>query len=101
MKSKRLEEIDKLEKDLGCPLKVLKLIKETNQLDKEYHTKDIYFEHNGQLIIGSGLRLGFEENHFIFYVHTSLPDSEYDYETIVLPLNQYKKTWWLRKDKSE
>lgn len=99
---KRLEAIDKLEQELGCPLEVvLNLIKNSNQLDKSFHTQDIYFEYDGQLLDGSFLRLGFENGKYIFYVHTSLPDSEYDCETIELSVKDYKKTWWLKEDKSE
>ena len=100
-KLNKSEQYKALEKELGFDLKLLKLIRETNELDEHYHTRDIYFEYNGQLLEGSFLRLGFEYSKYIFYVHTSLPDSAYDSETIELPLNQYKKTWWLKEDRSE
>ncbi len=98
----KLGKLEDLEDELGCPLEiVLNLIKNSNKLDEHYHTQDIWFEYEGQVIYGSFLRLGFEDNKFVFYVEANLPNSIYDIETTILYVKDYKKTWWLKEDKSE
>ena len=96
----KLYTLENLEEELGIPLElVINLIKNSNKLDKESRTQDIYFDYKGQLIEASFLTLGFEYNEFVFYVHTSLPDSEYDFETMTLKVKDHGKTWFLNKNK--
>ena len=95
----KLGKLEDLEDELGCPLEiVLNLIKNTNKLDKESRTQDIYFDYKGQLVEASFLSLSFEHNQFVFLVQTSLPDSIYDYESMTLNVKDHQKTWWLKGD---
>ena len=96
----KLGKLEDLEDELGCSLEiVINLIKNSNKLDKEDRTQDIYFDYKGQLIEASFLTLGFEYNECVFYVQTSLPDSDYDFETMTLKVKNYGKTWFLNKNK--
>ena len=89
-------------KELGCPLDmILNLIKNSNTLDEHSHTQDIYFDYKGKLISGSFIKLEYN-NEFIINVETTeMFDSCYDIDSYDLKVKDYKKTWWLREDKSE
>ena len=91
-----------LEKQLGVSLDmILNLMKNSNTLDEHCHTQDIYFDYKGKLISGSFIKLEYN-NEFIINVETDeMFDSPYDTDDYDLKVKDYKKTWWLREDKSE
>ena len=96
------EKCHKLQEQLGCPLDmILNLMKNSNTLDEHCHTQDIYFDYKGKLISGSFIKLEYD-NEFIINVETSeMFDSYYDIDDYDLKVKDYKKTWWLKEDKSE
>ncbi len=91
-----------LQEDLGCPLDmVLNLVKETNKLDEHCRTQDIWFDYKGKLISGSFATLKYHNNEFIIEVETyEMFDSNYDCDSYELLVKDYKKTWWLKEDRS-
>jgi len=91
-----------LEKQFGGSLDmILNLMKNSNTLDEHYHTQDIYFIYKGKLISGSFIKLEYD-NEFIINVETSeMFDSSYDIDDYDLKVKDYKKTWWLKEDRSE
>jgi len=100
---KKNAEYKQLEQQLGCPLDmVLNLVKETNKLDEHCRTQDIWFDYKGKLISGSFATLKYHNNEFIIEVETyEMFDSNYDCDSYELLVKDYKKTWWLKEDKSE
>jgi hypothetical protein len=89
----KLGQLEDLEEELGCPLEVVfKLAKQGRfyyEQDKELH-----------LIVVFDIEL---RNNTIYFNEQWLDyDIELgDFGTIELPLSQYGKTFWLKKDKSE
>ena len=97
-----IKEIVDLQEDFGGSLvMILNLMKNSNTLDEHYHTQDIYFDYKGKLIRGSFIRLEYN-NEFIINVQTDeMFDSRYDIDDYDLKVKDYRKTWWLKEDKSE
>ena len=97
----KLGKLEDLEEEIGCPLDMLlNIIKETNTL-KHYRTLDIWFDYKGELISGSFATLQYS-NEFIIEVETyDMFDSNYDCDSYELKVKDYKKTWWLKEDRSE
>ena len=100
--SEPLDDVAELQEDLGCPLDmVLNLVKETNKLDEHCRTQDIWFDYKGKLISGSFATLKYHNNEFIIEVETyEMFDSNYDCDSYELLVKDYKKTWWLKEDRS-
>ena len=90
-----------LEKELGCPVDmILNLIINSNTLDEHCHTQDVYFDYKGKLISGSFVKLEYHDE-FIIEVETDeMFDSNYDIDSYDLKVKDYKKTWWLKEDRS-
>ena len=89
----KLAELEDLEEELGCPLEVLfKLVKQ----NKFYYEQDDELH----LIVCFEIEL---RNGKIYFDESWLDhDIELgDFGTIELPLSDYKKTWWLKDDRSE
>ncbi len=74
-----LESYKKLEEELGCPLEIR---------CKLYNNMDIVTD-DGFMIIKR------------LYPDCLIAASEYDFKEIKFPYKDYKKTWWLKIDKSE
>lgn len=98
----KLGQLEDLEEQLGCPLDmILNLIKNSNTLDEHCRTQDIYFDYKGKLISGSFIRLEYNDEFIINVETTEKFDSHYDVDDYDLKVKDYKKTWWLKEDKSE
>lgn len=97
-----IKKVVDLQDDFGGSLvMILNLMKNSNTLDEHYHTQDIYFDYKGKLIRGSFIRLEYNKE-FIINVQTDeMFDSRYDIDDYDLKVKDYRKTWWLREDKSE
>ena len=77
----KLGKLEDLEEQLGCPLEVVfKALKEGIIIDRELPKYKVI--------------IGFEENELCLYIEQKFPKWKYK-------LKDYKKTWWLREDKSE
>ena len=76
-----VKEYRQLEKELGCPLEVR--CKITNGLS-------IYDKEGNRWIISQ-----IEETYIDVY------SSKDSYYTMIFPYRDYKKTWWLKEDRSE
>ena len=82
-----------LEEEIGCPLEVL------FKLAKQRH---FYYEENDELHLINCFDIELFNNKIYFDSNWIDYDIELgDFGTIELPLNEYGKTFWLRKDKSE
>lgn len=81
----RLESIDKLQKELGCPLEVIFEALKTGTYNGcgEHHIVGLVY-------------IGGMWNKYMLtcFDEQGKPNGSY-------PLDEYKKTWWLKEDKSE
>ena len=81
----KLGKLEDLEEELGCPLEVIKKLRKANYIYRD-----------------DGLEFGFiginfnDEDKLMLY-----NDDEWNTFTSDLRLADYKKTWWLKEDKSE
>lgn len=82
-----------LEEELGCPLEVR---------DRALMQEKIYYEENGKLFEVIVMTCG-----WIRYYKTKICtfnciyDNPYTTKCLQIKTSDYKKTWWLKKDKSE
>lgn len=77
----KLGKLEDLEEELGCPLEVL----------VKALIEGVYYEDTDNYMIYLPVFLDFnlDDNYILYYVDEKLLTKD------------YKKTWWLRKDKSE
>ena len=82
---RKAEIYDSLSNKLSCPLEVIFKAIENEIIDKKGKHRNV------------SLSYGFIGSHKKEYYFNA-----YDYDdTIILPLRDYKYTWWLKKDRSE
>ena len=78
----KLGKLEDLEDELGCPLEVLSEI-----------SKNGFYEHYGYIPPYHISRIDIFKREIMYY------DEETNYFTV--KLKDYKKTWWLKEDRSE
>lgn len=96
-----LKRLKDLEKELGCPLKVLiRGFIDSNKLndDLDYKQKIMVYNCNGKLIEGFEMELSGGE-YIDIAVDGEDNNNDYDIETITVKIKDYGKTWWLKGEK--
>ena len=81
----KLGKLEDIEEQLGCPLEIISKLRKANYI---YRDDGLSF-----CFIGIDFN---DEDKLILY-----NDDEWDTFTSYLRLADYKKTWWLKEDKSE
>lgn len=98
-REKRLETIDKLQEELGCPLEVMvwlfknKPILVLNPVDKAIQVIEKPMKYFDYSISAFDIRNEKFKSTYETNVWTT--------GGVIFPLNDYKKTWWLKEDKEE